>query len=65
MRLDHGEAELEAGQSYVMTLKDQNVLDYDNSDEDDQNQNGEGEIVLESTHLQSEFRRKVKDQKKA
>lgn len=63
MRIDHGEGELESGQSYVMTIKDQSVLDLNNSDEEDLN-NQNSSVVLESTHLQSDFKRRIKEQRK-
>jgi len=52
MKIDHGDSELIEGQDYVMTLKDSNVLDDQDGDEENP--------VLENDNLQSAFRQKIK-----
>lgn len=47
--IDHSWGELEDGETYVMNLRDSNVLK-DDSD---------GEIVIENPNLQSAFRQKI------
>ena len=56
MKIDHGDSELIEGQDYVMTLKDSNVLDDQDGDEENP--------VLENDNLQSAFRQKIKQRKK-
>ena len=56
MKINHGESEFEVGQTYTMTLKDQGVLDYDD-DEEDINDT----VQLENTHLQSSWKRRIKE----
>lgn len=56
MRVDHNLGELRANQDYVMTLKDQGVLDSASDDNE--------EIQLENSELQTDFKSKVLQKRK-
>jgi hypothetical protein len=56
MRVDHNLGDLRANQDYVMTLKDQGVLDSASDDNE--------EIQLENSELQTDFKSKVLQKRK-
>ena len=56
MQIDHSASELAAGQSYIMTLQDSSVLDYDDQD---------GGEVLENIDLQQTFRQRIANKRKS
>lgn len=55
MQIDHAAGDFAAGQQYIMTLQDSNVLDYDEQDRE----------VLENIDLQQSFRQKIADRRKS
>lgn len=54
IQIDHNWGDLEVGETYVMNLRDTNVL----------NEDSDGEIVVENANLQSVFRQKILQKRK-
>lgn len=54
IQIDHNWGDLEEGETYVMNLRDTNVL----------NEDSDGEIVVENANLQSVFRQKILQKRK-
>jgi len=54
IQIDHSWGDLEEGQTYVMNLRDANVL----------NDDSEEEVVVENPNLQSVFRQKILQKRK-
>lgn len=54
IQIDHSWGDLEEGETYVMNLRDANVL----------NDDSEGEVVVENANLQSVFRQKILQKRK-
>ncbi len=54
LKIDHNWSDLREGQTYVMNLRDTNVLQDESDDE----------VVLENTNLQSAFRQKILQKRK-